>query len=220
MNKVVGPGSLIQEETNPESLLNKANQYEYVSILNPLSDDFQVMVAQDIPVDMPFEIRNDGKTSITSTTEEAVKMTYGIGLKNPDHQAKKHLHNMTIIPAGETRNFRGNEAQVVLRQLVNEIMQRRGLGRMLADPNRRLEIEQEVVINRASVQELMDGRLTTPAMQAHEAVNKSNEVNTNEAYPELERSVSQAPETSGSNAGTNNEQKRTVGRPRKEATNA
>lgn len=187
MAKTVGPGSNTQEQEAPKPLLEDAHEYEYITLLNPLTDDFQVMVAQDVPVNLPFEIRQDntGKTSFLSNTERDVKQVYGLGLKNPDHQAKKYIHNIAVIPAGGTMNFRGNEAKVAIRQLVTEILQREGSKRLLHDPFKRNEVEQRVILKRGSVQDLMDINLASPQAQAAEAVERSNEVTTNDQFPQL-----------------------------------
>lgn len=172
---LVGPGAHKQQETSPEPLLSKASEFEYVTILNPLTDDFQVRVAQDVPVNMPFEVRD--KTAMVQS-ERDITAQYGLGLKNPDHQAKKYIYNEAIIPAGRTMNFKGNEAQVVVTQLVNEILQREGRKRFLADPNVRLEVENRIVIARGSVQDILDRTLQTPSQQIATAIDNSNTVAT------------------------------------------
>lgn len=171
---IVGPGSLSQDDITPDPLLNKASEYEFVTILNPLTDDFAVRVAQDIPADMPFEIRKDGKTSIISNNESDVARNYGFDLKNPDFTSKKRLFNDIIIKSGQTINLKGNEAQVAVRQIVNEIMQREGNGRFVADPVKRREVEERIVQRRGSVQELLDNSLTPVSQQINQAIEQSN----------------------------------------------
>lgn len=194
MANVVGPGSQIQDKNAPEPMLLDASEYEYVTLHNPLSDDFQVMVAQDVPVNVPFEIRKDssGKTTFLTNTAQDAKMVYGLDLKNPEHQSKKYIHNTAIIPAGGTMNFRGNEAKVACTQLVNEIMQREGNRRFIADPVKRNEVEQRIIKKRGSVQALMEGQLTTPQAQAQAAVERSN----SEQFPGLKQA------TESTNQGT------------------
>lgn len=211
MPDIVGPGAAINQPTDVRPLLEGASEYEFVTILNPLTDDFQVQVAQDVPVNLPMEIR--GKTGLVQTDRDVV-MAYGLDLKNPNHQAKKYIHNTTIIPAGQTMNFRGNEAQVVVRQLVNEILQREGKKRMIADPTTRQEVEQRIIQRRGSVQELMDGGLRTPTQQINEAVNQSNEVK--DEFPGLKQPIEET--TPGNpSPGTESEPqpKRSPGRPAK-----
>lgn len=173
---VVGPGTILQDEVTPDPLLQGASEYEYVTILNPLTVDFQVQVAQDVPVNVPFEIRKDasGQTSVATTDERMATLNYGLNLKNPDHNARKRIFNSTIIPAGQTMNFKGNDAQVVVRQLVTEIMQRNNKARFLHDPVSRREVEEMVVVSRGSVQDLMDANVVTQQQQINQAIKASN----------------------------------------------
>ena len=59
MADVIGPGAQQDIPTDVKPLLEGASEYEYVTILNPLSVDFAVRVAQDVPVNAPVEIRNE-----------------------------------------------------------------------------------------------------------------------------------------------------------------
>lgn len=194
---LVGPGAVQDVPTDIKATLDGASEFEYVTILNPLSDDFAIQVAQDIPVNMPFNIGKDasGKTAQTTITERDAAQTYGLSLKNPDFQGRKHISNNTIIPAGGTINLKGNEAQVAVRQIVNELMQREGHAKLLSDPTLRAEAESRVIRKRGSIQELMDGTVQSQRAQMDEALQRSNEVQTDEpAFPGLE----QATETSAS----------------------
>lgn len=211
MPQVVGPGSIPQETTAPTPTLDGAGEYEYITILNPLTDDFQVMVAQDIPVNMPFTIRDP--TSMVKD-ERDVTMNYGLQLKNPEHTAKKYIYNQAIIPAGKTMNFKGNEAQVVVRQLVNEILQRSGKNRLMADPHLRQQIENDIIIARGSVQDILDSRLVTPREQIETALNQSNEVK-DEPFPGLNQTVEDNVATGGESGSSDPAQsKRSPGRPK------
>jgi hypothetical protein len=174
---VVGPGAQPQQSENPLPLLDRASEMEYVILLNPLTDDFAVRVAQDLPINMPFEISKDvsGKVSRLTNTEQDARQVYGLDLKNPDFQGRKHIIIDTIIKAGQTKVFKGNEAQVAIRQLVSEILQREGNKRLMADPNLRNEVETRIIQGRGPIQELMDGTLRTPRNQIDEAISRSNE---------------------------------------------
>lgn len=184
---LVGPGAVKQQADDLKPLLDGASEYEYITILNPLSDDFAVRVAQDVPVNLPFNIGKDktGKTAQITLTERDAAQTYGLSLRNPDFQGRKHIVNDTIIRAGHTINLKGNEAQVAIRQLTNEILQREGHQRLLADPTLRREVEQRIIRGRGSIQELMDASLQTTRSQLDAAINKSNEVNDEQGFPEL-----------------------------------
>lgn len=185
MAGTIGPGALRNDEIAPEPMLNDASDFEYVTILNPFTVDFQVQVAQDVPVNMPMKLR--APTAMTQT-ERDVSAQYGLGLKNGDHQGRQQIFNTTTIPAGESRNFKGSEAQVVVRQIVNELLQREGKKRMMHDPVTRHEAEKRIIQRRGTMQDVMDKQLVTPAQQINDAINKSNEVS-NEAFPGLERTT-------------------------------
>lgn len=215
---VVGPGSQQAVATDVKPLLEGASEYEYITILNPLTDDFAVRVAQDVPVNMPINIQ--AKTAMTQTGNDVVR-GYGLDLKNPDFQSRKHIFNDTIIKAGQTVNLKGNEAQVAVRQIVNEMMQREGESRKMADPELRREYEEKVIVSRGSIQELMDGTLRTPRNQIDEAINKSNEVNDGQEveFPGLAERAAGAEETPAGSPGTGTnyipQVKRAPGRPAK-----
>lgn len=214
MSKVVGPGAQVNQPTDIKPLLEGASEYEYITILNPLSDDFQVRVAQDVPVNMPVELRS--KTQMTQSAQDVIR-TYGVDLKNPDHKAVRYIHNEAIIPAGKTMNFRGNEAQVVVKQLVNELLQREGKSRMLADPFTRQEAEQRIIRNRGSIQELMDDGFKSQNEQLSDAISQSNEVK-DEPFPELKASGETTQGSPSPGADNPAPQKRSPGRPPKAAT--
>lgn len=216
---LVGPGAQQDIPTDIKPVLEGASEFEFVTILNPLTDDFAVRVAQDVPVNMPFNIGRDGtgKTSQTTLSERDAAQTYGLALKNPDFQGRKHITNDTIIKSGETINLKGNEAQVAVRQLVNEIMQREGNKRLLADPTLRAQVEERIIIARGSIQDLMDGRLTTPRNQADEAIKRSNEVKNEQPTPRIDRDTSTEVADPSTDGGTDivQQERRGPGRPKK-----
>lgn len=218
MAKVVGPGAATETPADIKPQLEGATEYEVVTILNPLTDDFQVRVAQDVPVNMPVEIRS--KTGLIQSDKDVVS-NYGINLKNPDHKAVKYIYNDTIIPAGQTMNFRGDQAQVVVKQLVAEIMQREGKARMLADPVARAEVESRIIRHKGSIQDIMDSQFKSSTQQIDEALSQSNktrEVDNEQAFPEL----AEPGQTGQSEAGgvtqsepVNQDSPRRAGRPKK-----
>jgi len=215
---VVGPGAIVQNDVAPEPLLTGISEYEYVTVHNPLNDDFAVQVAQDIPVNMPMEIRD--KTAGVQDRNGLV-MNYGQDFKNPDFQSRKHVLNQTIIPAGKSVNFRGNEAMVAVRQLTNELMQREKNSKFLADPHLRRVAEEKIVVKRGYIQELMDTTIQSPQQQALHAIDQSNEVGhvQEQAFPAL----GQQPESGDSSqtapaespAASDSSEPRRVGRPKK-----
>lgn len=216
---IVGPGTQSQVTEDPQSLLAGASEYEYITLLNPLTDDFAIMVAQDIPVNMPFSISKDtsGRTAQTTFTERDVAQTYGLSLKNPDFIGRKHISNSVIVLAGQTINLKGNEAQVALRQIVNELMQREGNTRLMSDPTLRREAEQRVIQKRGSIQDLMDTSLQSPQSQMNEAIRRSNEVQNDQSFPGLSQSATETAPTGSGDSGTESQpqERRSPGRPKK-----
>lgn len=198
---VVGPGSQAIQDVAPDPLLQGASELEYVTVHNPMSDDFQVRVAQSVPINMPLQIHN--KTQMVQS-ERDITQLYGLGLKNPDHQAQKYIYNDTIIPAGQTKRFRGDMAQVAVRQLVNEIMQREGKKKFLADPTARHEVEQMVVKERGYVADIMEGGLKSHTEIINETIEKSNEVDNEQAFPGLTQQDNGGSGEGSSDAGNDN----------------
>ncbi len=210
----VGPGAVQQDIEAPKPSLDGASEYEYITILNPLSDDFAVRVAQDIPVNMPTEIR--AKTGLIQNENDVVR-SYGIDLKNPDFKGRKHIINDTIIKAGQTINLKGNEAQVAVRQLTNEILQREGNKRLMSDPHLRKAVEDRIIQGRGSIQELMDGNLRSARTQIDEAITKSNEAQDEPEFPGLNNQPTQQDEPGSEQVGADDPapKRRAVGRPKK-----
>lgn len=210
---LVGPGAIQAQTEDIKPLLDGASEYEYVTILNPLSDDFAVRVAQDIPVNMPLDIRS--KTGSVQNENDVIR-SYGLDLKNPDFKGRKHIVNDTIIEAGHTINLKGNEAQVAVRQLVNEILQREGHQRLVADPTLRREVEERIIIGRGSIQEIMDNNFKTVHNQIDDAINKSNEVE-DEPFPEFNSEATGRSAETGADSRTNStpSERRSPGRPKK-----
>lgn len=197
---LVGPGSITQQQITPEATLDGASEYEYVTILNPLTDDFAIQVAQSRPVDIPFKINNNSG-GITHN-ERDVTQVYGISLKNPDFKSKNNILNQTIIRSGKTINLRGDDAQVAVRQLVNEIIQREGNTLHQADPNVRREVESRIIIARGSVEDLMDNKLQSTRSQINQTINKSNEENSDGTFATLNTGTSQTIRSEETTAGT------------------
>jgi len=212
---VVGPGAAQQIDTDVQPLLNGASEYEYVTLLNPLTDDFAIRVAQDIPVNMPFQIGKDtsGKVETLTNSESDAKQIYGLSLKNKDFKGRKHITNDTIIPAGQTINLRGNDAQVAIRQLTNEILQREGKTRLMADPSLRNEVENRIIIARGSIEDILAGRnLQTVNSQIDQALKESNEVPDEQPFGGLTQTPAAG---NGSRTASEPQERRSPGRPKK-----
>lgn len=216
MANIVGPGGIQEETTQPLPSLFGASEYEYVTVQNPLSDDFAARVAQERPVDLPFNIRQDGsgKTQAITQTEQDARQIYGLSLKNKEHPSKKSIINTTVIKAGKTLNLRGNDAQVVVKQLVDEMMQREGETLFMANPVYRKKYEDRIIIARGSMQDIMDNNMRTPQQQINDALVASNK-DTYEEFPDLNRPTVSELEETGANTGTDTSApaKRGRGRP-------
>lgn len=186
---VVGPGARKEIPTDLRPTLEGASEFEYITVFNPLSDDFAVRVGQDVPVNAPFSIGRDvsGKVNQVTNTEQDARQVYGLSLKNPDFSGRRHITIDTVIKAGQTKRFKGNEAQVAVRQLTNELIQREGNTKMLSDPEVRAAAEARIIKGRGSIQDLMDSQMQTPRNQADDAIRKSNEVQDEQAFPGLNR---------------------------------
>lgn len=172
---VIGPGSVVEDQIRPDPTLQNATQFEVVKIHNPLSDDFAVQVAQSVPTSLQYSIKNtEGQKNLS---ESQIQQTYGVNLRGPDQDkvSRKHVHNTTVIKSGQSLNFRGDVAQVAVRQLVNEIMQQRDLTKFLADPVQRNIIEREIILARGTMEDLMNNNLQSVTQQIDTALEKSNE---------------------------------------------
>lgn len=196
---IVGPGAVQQDQISPDASLDGASEYEYVTLLNPLTDDFAIQVAQTRPVDLPFNIKKDPRVGGVTHSEGDVAQVYGVGLRNPDHKGQRHILNTTVIPSGKTINLRGDVAQVAIRQLIAEIMQREGKKLHIADPVQRKIVEDRIIIARGSIEDLMDNKLRPVQSIINETIEQSNEVKDEEAFPDI--TVGQ-PETGNTTPGS------------------
>lgn len=194
-NKPAGPGAVEPQGIQPDSLLTGASEYEYVTVLNPLSVDFYGKVGVSRPVNVPFQVHKDQYSQTVTSNESDVIRNYGLSLKNKDHPAQVNITNRILIPAGKTINLLGNEAQVVVKQLVDEIMQREKNSLLLADMFHRREVEERVVIARRSVNDFLGTGVKTVESQLREAVNELNKEEVKEderEFPSIEDATSAA----------------------------
>lgn len=175
-NLAAGPGAISDEQIAPPALLDGASDLEYIEVLNPLSVDFIGKFGIEKPIDVPIRLQAPQGTTALTVNEAALAANYGLsGFKNPDHRASAKITNTTTIKAGKTLRLRGSEAQVVVRQLVNEIIQREGNKLFIADPTTRRGVEKRIIIKRGSINELMGGAPLTVIDQVQQAVKESNE---------------------------------------------
>lgn len=150
----VGPGSVTEEGLAPKPALDGFSEFEYVEILNPLSVDFigQFGTTKPIRAEITISPTIDGQ----KMNESQASQQYGIPrLTNPAKSGNANIVNRVKIPSGKTIRLLGNEAQVIVRQLVTEIMQRQGQRLLLADAFQRHQVEASVIISHGSVNDIL-----------------------------------------------------------------
>jgi len=178
--QVAGPGAHTERGADIRPLLEKASEYEYVEIQNPLSVEFIGMFGVSRPIQAPVTISSSPDRG-TTFTEADVRNNYGLNLRNADHQGRANIVNRVSIKSGATVRLLGNEAQVVIKQLVNEIMQREGKQLLLADAFARNEVERRIIISRGSVADIL-GR---SPMSIQEQLQQVKEEPHEQAFPDL-----------------------------------
>jgi len=124
----------------PKSLLANVGEFDVVAVHNPLSTDFTGKVARSIPA-------ASRRTAIDNYAREK----YGIELVNQDRTAMEHVQQTITIPSGGTIKMPGTVAQVIVRQLIKEMMQREGARREMSNPQVRQDYEKRVIVNQESM---------------------------------------------------------------------
>lgn len=211
MDNAAGPGSVDETQINPGALLDGASDYEFVEVLNPLSVDFIGKFGVEKPVNVPIKFQAAQGTTALTVDEAGLASNYGLGgFKNPDHNSLAKITNTVRIKAGQTLRMRGGEAQVVVRQLVNEIIQREGDKLFIADPTTRNNVEKRIIIDRGSINELMGAAPVSVSEQVTTAIKDSNE----QEFPDAaDPGASEASGSGGAEAEP--PQRRAPGRPKK-----
>lgn len=198
----VGPGAIPRQHEQQPSLLDAVTEYEWVDLLNPLSMTFIAQVASSRPVNAPVKIAQTPGLQSGVRTEADLATQYGItGFKNPAHPSNVHVPHTIQIAPGVTRRFPGNEAQVVLRQLVGYVLQVEGKGLKLADPYERNKMEQRIIRGKGLIQDLMETSAVSVRDQLTAAVDKSNtNMETSHAAPNTPEP--EFPDANGSSKGS------------------
>lgn len=162
-----GPGSQpVQTDTEFKSSLDGASEYEYVDIFNPLSMEFVAQLATSRPANFPTKFAATQATQ----NESDLRHNYGLNLKNLDRQGNLHVINRVSLMPGQTKRFMGNEAQVIVRQLITELIQQRDKHQFIADPATRTEIEQEIIMGRGDIRTSMESGPQTVQDQLRRAM--------------------------------------------------
>lgn len=171
----VGPGAISHKHDDQPSKLDGVTEYEWVDLYNPLTVTFSAQVASSRPVNAPVKVYQSQGLQSGIRTESDLATQYGLtGFKNPDHPSNVHVPHIIEISAGATRRFPGNEAQVVLRQLVGYMLQIEGKGLKLADPFERSNMEDRLIRGRGSIQDLMETPAVSVRDQMSTAIDRSN----------------------------------------------
>lgn len=170
-NLSFGPGA-VKERSFETPMLDGMDQNYYVEILNPLPKTFIGRVASSRPGSTELKIRVAKETPTITRTSADMARNYGIDLEREipagGHKSQQHFSQTLEIPSGQTVRLPGNEAQVVIRQLVNVIMDVRGLQISKGDAYQRSLIEHEIVIRTGT----MDEFFTTQNINMREMLNK------------------------------------------------
>lgn len=172
--KSVGPGSVEQQDIQPDPILQGATEFEWVEILNPMSVDFIGQYGVTRPVNAPVKvIQSEGMSTVTKN-EGDVARNYGVDLRNPDHPGKADAIVPVEIKSGKTKKMRANDAIPILKQLVDQVMQSEDATAKLADPVSRNKVEKRIVIGRGSMNDLM-GEVPTVEQQFTKALEEKND---------------------------------------------
>lgn len=181
--KRVGAGANDDEQVNPKPTLEGASEYEYVTLVNPLPFTFIGKVGQSRKVNAPIRVVSDGSTGINN---EQDLQRMGLDLRNPDHPGVANVTSKVVIEPGQTINLRGDEAQVIIRQLTNELLAYEGQTLKIGAPPYRKQAEERIIQGRSTIEELIGGRPVSEREQIDHAIQEKNE----EAFPDVEKEES------------------------------
>jgi hypothetical protein len=174
-----GPGSIkIAERTKP--MVDGLSENYYVEILNPLSVTFMGKVASSRPIHSELRIVTSKDTPTLTQNEDDIRRNYGLDLRNPDHKSMAHYTQTVSIPPGATIRLPGNEAQVIVRQLVNIIMDKEGNKLLKGDSFARHQVEERIIMKQGTMSEFF----TQSSVDIREVINKDLQ---HEHEPETEQ---------------------------------
>jgi hypothetical protein len=189
-----GPGAVEVAGDSPEPLLTGASEYEYVEIFNPLSVTFIGKFGISKPANSAVRISSNQEAPGVTRTEEDVRRNYGLDLRNPDHRGNVNIINKVEIPSGKTVRLLGNEAQVIVNQLVTEIMQRQNDRLLLSDPFARSKVEKDVVVARGFLNDILDRPPQTIQEQLKGALSQQG-AEDEQAFPNIQSTQGAEPQS-------------------------
>ncbi len=183
-----------QNSGTTKSLLTNLRSHHVVKVFNPLSEDFKWQVAR----------------SVSELDTRYVDQTIDkLNLRNDMHPTMKHVSQTVTLPQGKALNLPGDVAQVIVKHLVDEIMNRRGHKSTIGDPDLRREIEEDVILNTEDLRsQLSNLTLEDQLTKQIEDLNRES-VNSevNEVTDEVESVTSNQPGVFGeSDSGTTGEE--------------
>jgi len=173
----LGSGAITENQSNPDPLLDRVSEFQYVTVTNILPLTLIGKVAQSRQVSVPFNVVGGAEKGVDENTLKAA----GLDLKNPDHRAFVHTSVSVPIEAGQTVNLRGDEAKVIVRQLVNEAMAYDGNTIRRGNPASRRLYEERIVQGVYNIDDLLGEQRKSQDELVSEALDKENE----KAFPTL-----------------------------------
>lgn len=177
-----GPGA-VKERSFEIPMLDGMDGNYYVEIINPLPKTFVGRVASSRPGSAQLQIRIAKETPTLTRTSSDMARNYGLDMEREiaagGHRAQQHFAQTIEIPSGSVVRLPGNEAQVVIRQLVNVIMDIRGQQILKGDAYARHQIEAEIIIKTGT----MDEYFTTQNVDMRTMLNKEPGHATEEEQP-------------------------------------
>lgn len=172
----------------PESQLPLLRQHHKVLVYNPLPNDFTWTFARTI-----------------SHLDERTKDPYidNLQLRNNDHPTNTHVLQPITIKAGQRYYLPGDAAQVYVKHLIDAVLSNRGLAALRGNPDKRLEIEQEVMpefedlrkkVSLTSAKDQFEQQLRDLNAEQTETDTQTESVQNEQAFPDLNQELVNEPE--------------------------
>lgn len=173
-DNIIG-ASLEENIADIKPVLDGFGPDKIVEVLNPLSQDFRVKFSRSV------------SSTPMPTDHERRMAELGVPVQHTG-SPQAHVGQFVVLPSGKTMKLPGDIAQVAVRQLVNEILQRRGKRSSLADAKSRQDVETEVIYNHTTLIQTVN---ETPEESLNRTLNELNdpapavEENNEPAFPDV-----------------------------------
>jgi len=135
------------KQMEPRSILAGVNEHDVVTVHNPLDTEFTGRVARSVVT------RAQSSPQHQTGNSQADAFLSQIKPDGPGSVA--HVQQQIVLQPGQTMRMPGDVARVVVRQLVKELMQRKGAKKRMADPMAVMQFEKEVVLDHQNMLENM-----------------------------------------------------------------